>query len=246
MNVIELQSVSKVFSIPHERKRTLFHWLSSLGKGRYDFEPLYALRDITFEIEEGEFVGIIGRNGCGKSTLLKIISRIYRPTQGTAKVHGSIFPLLELGVGFQPEFSCKENVFLYGSTLGFTRKQLRARLDAIIAFAELERFIDAKLSTLSTGMIVRLAFAIAVQSEASIYLVDEGLAVGDSVFKEKCRQEFITMKRQGKTLLFVSHDMLEIEQFCDRVFLMESGRITISGLCRDVIDSYVGGHKPAI
>ncbi|TSA18410.1 ABC transporter ATP-binding protein [bacterium] len=245
MNVIELQSVSKVFSIPHERKRTLFHWLSSLGKGRYEFEPLYALRDINLEIEQGEFVGVIGRNGCGKSTLLKIISRIYRPTKGTAKVQGSIFPLLELGVGFQPEFSCKENVFLYGSTLGFTRKQLTARLDSIIEFAELERFIDAKLSTLSTGMIVRLAFAIAVQSDASIYLVDEGLAVGDSDFKEKCRQEFIRMKQQKRTMLFVSHDMAEIEQFCDRVFVMENGQIVQRGAAREMIDFYVEGRQSA-
>lgn len=238
MNAIELKSISKVFSIPHERKRTLFHWLSSLGKGRYDFEPLYALRDINLEIKQGEFVGIIGRNGCGKSTLLKIISRIYRPTQGTAKVRGTIFPLLELGVGFQPEFSCKENVFLYGSTLGFTRKQLTARLDSIIEFAELERFIDAKLSTLSTGMIVRLAFAIAVQSEASIYLVDEGLAVGDSDFKAKCRHEFSRMKQQGRTMLFVSHDMYEVQTFCDRAIVLRNGMVVNSGKPVDMIEYY--------
>ncbi|MCX6135487.1 MAG: ABC transporter ATP-binding protein [Ignavibacteriales bacterium] len=244
MNVINLHNVSKIFSIPHERKRTLFHWLSSLGKGRYDFEPLFALKDINLQIERGEFVGIIGRNGCGKSTLLKIISRIYPPSTGTAKVQGSIFPLLELGVGFQPEFSCKENVYLYGSTLGFTRKQLRARLESIIAFAELERFIDAKLSTLSTGMIVRLAFAIAVQSQASIYLVDEGLAVGDNVFKEKCRNEFKRLKEEGRTLLFVSHDMLEIQTFCDRVVVMTDGQIINTGGAAEMIQFYLENkHK---
>jgi ABC-type polysaccharide/polyol phosphate transport system ATPase subunit len=239
MNVIELDSVTKVFSIPHERKKTLFHWMSSLGKGRYDFEPLYALRDVSFKIGSGEFVGIIGRNGCGKSTLLKIISRIYSPTNGAVSVSGNVFPLLELGVGFQPEFSCKENVFLYGSTLGFSRKQLRARLDGIIEFAELERFVDARLSTLSTGMVVRLAFSIAAQSDAAIFLVDEGLAVGDSGFKEKCRREFEKMKKEGKTLLFVSHDMLEIEQFCDRVLVMEDGQIIQEGPAREMIDFYL-------
>jgi ABC-type polysaccharide/polyol phosphate transport system ATPase subunit len=240
MNAIELENVSKVFSLPHERKRTLFHWLSSLGKGKYDFEQLYGVRDVNLQIPEGEFVGIIGKNGCGKSTLLKLISRIYSPTRGTVKVNGAVFPLLELGVGFQPEFSCKENVYLYGSTLGFTRKQLTARLNGVIDFADLGRFVDAKLSTLSTGMVVRLAFSIAVQSDASIYLVDEGLAVGDMVFKEKCRQEFVKMKQQGRTLLFVSHDMSEIEQFCDRVLVMENGEIVRRGAAREMIDFYDG------
>ena len=238
MNVIELHKVSKIFSIPHERKRTLFHWLSSLGKGKYDFEPLYALKDVDLEVQEGEFVGIIGRNGCGKSTLLKIISRIYPPTTGTAKVQGRIFPLLELGVGFQPEFSCKDNVYLYGSTLGFTRKHLTARMDAILQFADLERFADAKLSTLSTGMVIRLGFSIAVQSEAPIFLVDEGLAVGDGDFKAKCRQEFSRMKQQGRTLLFVSHDMLEIQTFCDRAIVLRDGMAVNSGNPADMIEFY--------
>jgi ABC-type polysaccharide/polyol phosphate transport system ATPase subunit len=243
MKVIELNGVSKVFSIPHERKRTLFHWLSSLGKGSYDFEPLYALRDIDLEVERGESVGVIGKNGCGKSTLLKIISRIYSPSRGTTRVNGNIFPLLELGVGFQPEFSCKDNIYLYGSTLGFTRKQLSDRIDGIIEFAELERFVDAKLSTLSTGMIVRLAFAIAVQSEAEIFLVDEGLAVGDSAFKEKCRLEFSRMRQQKRTLLFVSHDMLEIETFCDRAIVMRDGQIVNSGLPAEMIQFYLNSAQ---
>jgi ABC-type polysaccharide/polyol phosphate transport system ATPase subunit len=244
MNAIELDNVSKVFSIPHERRRTLFHWISSLGKGKYDFEPLFALKDVSLQVREGEFVGLIGRNGCGKSTLLKIISRIYSPTKGGIRVKGNIFPLLELGVGFQPEFSCKENVFLYGSTLGFTRKQLSSRLKSILEFAEIERFVDAKLATLSTGMIVRLAFAIAVQSEAEIYLVDEGLAVGDSAFKEKCRLEFSRMKQQGRTLLFVSHDMSEIQQFCDRALVMENGQVVNTGQPDEMVVYYLERRHP--
>jgi len=237
--MIHLDNVSKIFSLPHERKRTLFHWLSSLGKGKYDFERLYALRDVNLEVRAGEFVGIIGRNGSGKSTLLKIISKIYSPTSGTVKVQGTIFPLLELGVGFQPEFSCKDNVYLYGSTLGFTRKQLSERLSSIIAFAELERFVDAKLSTLSTGMLVRLAFSIAVQSEASIFLVDEGLAVGDRDFWQKCEEQFIKYKTEGKTVVFVSHDMGLVHKFCDRVVVIQGGRIVNRGEPRQMIDYYL-------
>ena len=242
MKVIELDNISKLFAIPHERKRTLFHWLSSLGKGKYDFEPFYALKDVTLAVEEGEFVGIIGRNGSGKSTLLKIVSRIYPPTKGTVTVRGSIFPLLELGVGFQPEFSCKENIFLYGSTLGFTRRQLSKKLEAIIVFAELERFVDARLMTLSSGMIMRLAFSIAVQSDASIFLVDEGLAVGDRAFWGKCETKFTEFKQQGKTIVYVSHDLSSVQKFCQRVIVMEQGQVQAVGSPAKMVELYTSGN----
>jgi ABC-type polysaccharide/polyol phosphate transport system ATPase subunit len=238
MKAVELNNISKLFSIPHERKRTLFHWLSSLGKGKYDFEPFYALKDVSLSVEEGEFLGVIGRNGSGKSTLLKIISRIYRPTTGKVNVKGNIFPLLELGVGFQPEFSCKENIFFYGSTLGFTRKQLRSRLDAIISFAELERFVDAKLMTLSSGMIMRLAFSIAVQSDAPIFLVDEGLAVGDRAFWGKCEAKFTEYKAHGKTIIYVSHDLSSVQKFCRRVLVLEQGQLYAEGSPEEMISLY--------
>ena len=237
--MIQLDNVSKVFSLPHERKSTLFHWLTSLGAKSFEFELLYALKNIDLQVRDGEFLGVIGKNGSGKSTLLKVISRVYRPTTGVVRVRGEIFPLLELGVGFQPEFSCKENVYLYGTVLGFTRKQLNGLLPAIIEFAELERFIDAKLGTLSTGMLLRLAFAIAMQSEASIFLVDEGLAVGDRDFWQKCEEQFIKFKTEGKTVVFVSHDMGLVHKFCDRVVVIQDGRIVNRGESKQMIDYYL-------
>jgi ABC-type polysaccharide/polyol phosphate transport system ATPase subunit len=237
--VIHLQNVSKVFAIPHERKRTLFHWVSSVMGKQYDYEPLNALNNVNLEVREGEFVGVIGRNGSGKSTLLKVISRIYPPTSGVVTVRGDIFPLLELGVGFQPEFSCKDNIFLYGAMLGFTRKDLAARLDGIVAFAELERFVDAKLGTLSSGMVLRLAFSIAIQSDASIFLVDEGLAVGDASFWQKCESQFMKFKAEGKTVVLVSHDLSAIQKFSQRVVVMEGGAIVREGLPSEMVDFYL-------
>jgi ABC-type polysaccharide/polyol phosphate transport system ATPase subunit len=236
--MIKLENVSKVFSIPHQKKSTLFHWVTSFGKGSYEYEPLYALKDINLNIREGEFLGVIGKNGSGKSTLLKVISRIYRPTTGTVTVNGDIFPMLELGVGFQPEFSVKENVYLYAIILGFTRREISRRLDAIITFAELERFIDAKLGTLSSGMILRLAFAIAIQSEASLLLVDEALAVGDEEFQIKCEAHFVRFKEEGKTVVLVSHDPVAVGKFCDRVIIMENGCFKNEGTPEEMIRQY--------
>ncbi len=236
--MIILENVTKIFKLPHERKRTLFHQLVSIVKKRYDFESLYALRDISLSVDEGEFLGIIGRNGSGKSTLLKIISRIYRPSSGKIFVNGTIFPMLELGIGFQPEFSCRENIFLQGVVLGFTRKEIAKRFDEIIAFAELERFVDAKLSTFSFGMEARLGFSIAVQSDASIILVDEAFAVGDQMFLAKCEQKFIQFKFEGKTVILVSHDLEAIEQFCTRVIVLQDGQIVNEGNPQEIISWY--------
>ena len=239
--MITLTDVSKVFSIPHERKRTLFHWLRSFGGRRYEFEPLYALRNINLRVREGEFLGVIGKNGSGKSTLLKVISKVYVPTKGSVFLRGDVFPLLELGTGFQLEFSCKDNIYLYGAILGFTRRQLSDRLKNIIEFAELERFVDAKLGTFSMGMILRLAFSIAIQSDAPIFLVDEGLAVGDRVFWSKCEEEFRKFKSNGRTVVFVSHDMTAIQKFCDRVLIMKDGEIHREGESKEMVDIYLNG-----
>ena len=237
--MIVLEDVSKVFSIPHERKRTLYHWLSSFGGRKFEYEPLYALRNVNLHVKDGEFLGVIGKNGSGKSSLLKVISRIYRPTSGRVSVRGELFPMLDLGVGFQPEFSCKDNVYLYGTILGFSRKEITRRLDGIIAFAELERFVDAKLGTLSMGMMLRLAFAIAIQSEASIFLVDEVLAIGDNVFWLRCEEEFRNFKNSGKTVVFVSHDLSLVQRFCDRVLVLTNGRIANEGSAAEMVEFYV-------
>ena len=227
--MIQLDNVTKVFALPHERKKTLFHWLTSMMGRHYDYEPLYALHGINLHIKDGEFVGIIGKNGSGKSTLLKVISNIYPPTEGTVRVSGDVYPMLDLGVGFQPEFSVKENIYLYGTMLGFTRKELRARYDSIVDYSDLGRFVDAKLGTLSMGMMLRLGFAIAVQSEASIFLVDEVLAVGDKDFWQRCEEQFKRFKAEGRTVLFVSHDLYQVQRFCDRVIVVGDGRILNEG-----------------
>jgi ABC-type polysaccharide/polyol phosphate transport system ATPase subunit len=238
--VIELDNVTKVFSLPHEKKKTLFHWLTSMMGRHYDYEPLYALQGINLHVKDGEFLGIIGKNGSGKSTLLKVISNIYPPTEGSVRVNGDVYPMLDLGVGFQPEFSVKENIYLYGTMLGFTRKQLTARYDDIIKYAGLERFVDAKLSTLSLGMMLRLGFSIAIQSDASIFLVDEVLAVGDKDFTERCEGQFQKFKNEGKTVVFVSHDLSLIQKFCDRVVVIHEGKQVNEGEASKMVEFYVG------
>jgi lipopolysaccharide transport system ATP-binding protein len=236
--MIEVKNLSKVFRIPHAKKATLFHNLLSVVTQRYDYEEFYALRDISFRIREGEFVGIIGRNGSGKSTLLKVLSRIYLPSAGTVSINDDIFPLLELGVGFQHDFTVRDNIYLYGSLLGFSRKQMGKKLDEILAFAELERFADAKLEKLSTGMQMRLGFSIAIQSIAPIMLVDEVLAVGDNVFAEKSRAIFRDLKAKGTTILFVSHDMGAVKEFCDRVLILHHGSLMDEGNSAAMVDEY--------
>jgi len=240
-HVIQLENVTKVFAIPHERKKTLFHWLTSMMGRHYDYEPLYALQGINLHVKEGEFLGIIGKNGSGKSTLLKVISNIYPPTEGTVHVNGDVYPMLDLGVGFQPEFSVKENIYLYGTMLGFTRKELSARYDGIIEYSDLGRFVDAKLSTLSMGMMLRLGFSIAIQSDASIFLVDEVLAVGDKDFAQRCEEQFRKFKSNGKTVVLVSHDLNAVQKFSDRVVVLEGGEIVKEGSPEDMVSFYSNG-----
>ena len=241
--MIQLDNVTKVFALPHERKKTLFHWLTSMMGRHYDYEPLYALQGINLHIKDGEFVGIIGKNGSGKSTLLKVISNIYPPTEGTVRVSGDVYPMLDLGVGFQPEFSVKENIYLYGTMLGFTRKELSARYDGIIEYSDLGRFVDAKLGTLSMGMMLRLGFSIAIQSDASIFLVDEVLAVGDKDFAQRCEEQFRKFKDEGKTVVFVSHDVSLIEKFCDRVVVLCEGKQVHEGEPKEMVRFYLDGMR---
>jgi len=237
--MIEVENLSKIFRIPHAKKATLFHNLLSVATQRYDYEEFYALKNINFHIKEGEFVGIIGRNGSGKSTLLKVLSRIYLPTSGKVNINDDIFPLLELGVGFQSDFTVRDNIYLYGSLLGFSRKQMSKKLDEILSFSELERFADAKLEKLSTGMQMRLGFSIAIQSIAPIMLVDEVLAVGDNVFAEKSRAIFRDLKTKGTTILFVSHDMGSVKEYCDEVMIMNQGQLVDRGNPGAMVEKYL-------
>lgn len=220
---IEVVGVTKTFKLPHERYSSLKQTALNVFRKR-TYSKFTAVNDISFKVKTGEFFGIVGRNGCGKSTLLKMLAGIYVPTAGQIKINGSLSPFIELGVGFNPELTARENVFLNGAILGLTRKQVIEKFDDIIAFGELEEFVDQKLKNFSSGMQVRLAFSIAIQAQSDILLIDEVLAVGDSSFQKKCFDVFRRLKREGKTIVFVTHDMSSVLDFCDRVLVINDGK----------------------
>ena len=235
--MINIEQINKVFRLPHDRKVTLRQrFVSVFQKNTY--EKFYALRDINLNVEQGEFVGIIGKNGSGKSTLLKIIASVLKPNSGRISINANVAPFLELGVGFQGDSTVKDNIFLYGALLGMGRKEIATKYDWIISFSGLERFVDAKLKNLSSGMQVRLGFSITVIVESPILLVDEVLAVGDINFNKKCYDSFKSFKKNGRTIVFVSHDLNAIEKFCDRVILLEEGSVRAEGNPKDVLATY--------
>jgi ABC-type polysaccharide/polyol phosphate transport system ATPase subunit len=199
---------------------------------------LHALRNVSFDVEGGEFFGVIGRNGSGKSSLLKCVAGIYEPNRGTIDVAGRISPFIELGVGFNPELTALDNVVVNAALLGISPAQARARFDDVIRFAELEEFVDLKLKNYSSGMYVRLGFAAAIQAQADVYLVDEVLAVGDARFQEKCFDTFRRLKREERTVVFVTHDLSAVERFCDRALLLERGAVAAIGDPREVTNVY--------
>jgi len=239
---IKVENLSKTFRIPHEKESTLkgtaVNLLNPKVKG---YEVFNALEDINFEVKKGEFFGIIGRNGCGKSTLLKILAGIYIPDKNKGKVSivGKLSPFLELGVGFNGELTGRENIFLGGTILGLANRQIAERYDKIVAFAELEDFIDMKLKNYSSGMQVRLAFALAINVEAEILLMDEVLAVGDTNFQNKCLAEFNKYKQHGKTVVLVTHDIATVQRYCDRAMLLRGGRVVRIGKASEVGDKYM-------
>jgi len=235
--MIALEHVNKIFRLPHDRKIMLRQHFTRIFQ-KHTYEKLYALRNINLKVEPCEFLGIVGKNGSGKSTLLKLIAQVLEPTSGTVSVNGNVAPFLELGVGFQWELTVKNNVFLYGALLGMSRQEIIEKYDWIIDFSGLERFIDAKLKNLSSGMQVRLGFSITVSVESSILLVDEVLAVGDIDFQHKCYESFEKFRKNGKTIIFVSHDLIAIEKFCDRVVLLDEGKAIAEGSPSDILDEY--------
>ena len=236
--MIKIENVSKVFRIPSEKRQSLKTRIINIFN-RNTYTKFTALDNINLEIKKGEFVGVIGKNGSGKSTLLKLITGIFPPTTGRIRIAGEISAFLELGVGFNEELSAKDNIYLYGAILGLTRKHVNKRFDEIIRFAGLEKFVNTKLKSFSSGMQVRLAFSTAIQANADIYLVDEVLAVGDADFQKKCYSVFERFKLEGKTILFVSHDLEAIKKFCDRVILIDNGKMTEDGNAAKVIDRYL-------
>ena len=236
---IKTEHVSKTFKLPHEKSTSVKSLLISLLRGgKRSFERQEVLKDISFEIKQGEFFGIVGRNGSGKSTLLKILAGIYSPTNGGIHINGRLTPFIELGVGFNPELTGRENVFLNGALLGFNRKEMGVMYDDIVAFAEIERFMDQKLKNYSSGMQVRLAFSIAIRAESEILLIDEVLAVGDAAFQAKCFDVFNELKRNKRTIILVTHDMANVERFCDRALVIEDGVIKEIGSPHSVAVTY--------
>jgi ABC-type polysaccharide/polyol phosphate transport system ATPase subunit len=234
---VRIDAVHKRFRVPHQQYSTLKERVLHPFASR-TYEELHAVDGASVDIAPGEFFGIVGRNGSGKSTLLKCIAGIYEPDAGSIDINGRLSPFIELGVGFNPELTARENVLINGIMLGLTRKQARDRFDEIIAFAELEEFIDLKLKNYSSGMNVRLGFAVATQVDAEILLVDEVLAVGDAAFQQKCYEQFQALKDAGKTMVFVTHDMSAVERFCDRAMLIERGKVVDTGDPRDIAREY--------
>jgi ABC-type polysaccharide/polyol phosphate transport system ATPase subunit len=234
---VSARRVSKTFRLPHQRYSTFKERALHPFRSR-TFDALRAVDDLTFEVARGEFFGIVGRNGSGKSTLLKCLAGIYQIDTGDVDVDGRLSPFIELGVGFNFDLTARENVIINGIMLGLSRRQARERFDDIIAFAELEEFVDLKLKNYSSGMQVRLAFSVAIQVDAEILLVDEVLAVGDAAFQQKCFDAFARLKAEGRTIILVTHDMSAVERFCDRALLIDRGRLQAIGAPHEIARAY--------
>lgn len=236
--MINVDGVSIMFKITHNRIQSIKEYSIALLKHKLQYEEFWALKNISFEVKKGEVVGIIGRNGAGKSTLLKIISGILKPTTGSVSVQGNIVPMLELGSGFDTDLSGRENIFLNGAILGYSREFLMEKYDEIVEFSELGHFIDMPIRNYSSGMMMRLAFSIATVVNPEILIVDEILAVGDESFQAKSRGRMIELMGGGTTVLFVSHSLPQIREMCGRVIWLEHGSIKMFGPALEVCDAY--------
>lgn len=236
-NAIVVSNVRKSFRLPHEKNSSIKSIVLNPFKKR-TFEKQEVLKGIDFKIKKGEFFGIVGRNGSGKSTLLKLLAGIYSPDSGAIQINGKLTPFIELGVGFNPELTGKENVFLNGALLGFSRKEMLDMYDEIVEFAELEKFMDQKLKNYSSGMQVRLAFSIAIRANTDILLLDEVLAVGDTNFQQKCFDYFAELKEMKKTVILVSHDRNALEKYCDKGVLINDGNILEHGPMDRILRKY--------
>jgi len=244
--VVEVHDVKKSFMRPNYRndsiKRAITQVFKKKDKGTHTFD---ALKGITFNVKRGEFFGILGRNGSGKSTLLKIISEIYQPTAGYVKHHGKLVSFIELGVGFKPELTGRENVYLNGALLGFSKREIDRMYDSIVEFAELEEFMEQKLKNYSSGMKVRLAFSIAIRAQADILILDEVLAVGDAAFKKKCNDYFQKIKEdKNQTVILVTHSMKAVRDFCTRAIVIDQGKVAFDGGPEEAAEAYLSLFEP--
>jgi lipopolysaccharide transport system ATP-binding protein len=247
--VIRVEGIGKRYAVG-ERQRyvalrdVLANAIRLRGRKKQPKDFVWAVRDVSFEVKRGEVVGLIGRNGAGKTTLLKLLARITRPTCGGAEIHGRIGSLLEVGTGFHPELTGRENIYLSGAILGMSKKEIERKYDGIVAFAEVERFIDTPLKHFSSGMQMRLAFAVAAHLEPEILLVDEVLAVGDIAFQKKCLGKMQEVSQSGRTIVFVSHQMNQIRRLCERVIWLDAGQIRAKGFKGEVIAAYEAAMMP--
>ena len=236
---IKVENLHKSFKLPTERSGSLKQSIFNLLRGIKGYKKQRVLRGISLEVKKGDFFGIVGRNGSGKSTLLKMLAGVYYPEKGNITINGNLIPFIELGVGFNPDLTGRENVYLNGALLGFSNKEMDAMYDEIVKFAELEDFMDQKLKNFSSGMQVRLAFSIAIKAQGDILVLDEVLAVGDEAFQNKCNQFFNKVKKdQNKTVILVTHSMENVRQYCNRAILIRDGKIEIDGSPEDVANSY--------
>ena len=236
--VIQAEHISLCYKMTYDRVKSLKEYIVQLLRGKVHYEEFWALSDVSFSIEKGEVLGIIGNNGAGKSSLLKVISGILKPTEGTVKVNGTVVPMLELGSGFDYDLTGRENVFLNGAILGYSEAFLKEKYDEIVAFSELGQFIDIPLRNYSSGMVMRLAFSIATVVNPDILIVDEILAVGDAAFQEKSKARMMELMGGGTTVLFVSHSIEQIRGMCDRVLWLEHGQMKMLDRTEVVCDEY--------
>lgn len=239
-SMVVVNDLVKSFKLPHEQHAGIKQAVVNVFNSKKGYEKQEVLKNISFDIKEGEFFGIVGRNGSGKSTLLKLLAGIYAPDSGLVQVNGSLTPFIELGVGFNPELTGRENVFMNGALLGFSKSEMQTMYDDIVSFAEIDRFMDQKLKNYSSGMQVRLAFSIAIRAQSDILLLDEVLAVGDAMFQKKCYEYFKQLKKEKRTVIFVSHDTNALLEYCDRGILLEKGEINYEGNINQVVNRYIG------
>jgi len=236
--IIRANDISMRYLMTYDRIQSIKEYIVQMLRGKIKYEEFWALKNVSFEVERGEVVGIIGHNGAGKSTLLKVISGILKPTGGSLEVHGNVVPMLELGSGFDHDLTGRENIFLNGSILGYSEKYLKEKYEQIVEFSELGKFIDVPIRNYSSGMLMRLAFSIATVVQPEILIVDEILAVGDAAFQEKSKTRMLELMSGGTTVLFVSHSLEQIREMCDRVIWLEHGQIKAIGATKEICDAY--------
>lgn len=238
--MIKANNISMRYLMTHDRIQSIKEYIVQLIRGKIKYEEFWALKNVSFEIEKGEVIGIIGHNGAGKSTLLKVISGILKPSEGEIEVRGNIVPMLELGSGFDFDLTGRENIFLNGAILGYTEKYLKEKYDEIVAFSELGKFVDVPIRNYSSGMVMRLAFSVAAIVQPEILIVDEILAVGDADFQQKSKNRMLELMSGGTTVLFVSHSLEQIREMCDRVIWLEHGEVKAIGKTEEICNAYEG------